>query len=47
MGVYSVKRKMLSKAELIKAVDDAKTIADLFQLVKTQDIINSSKFPTI
>ena len=38
MGVYSVKRKMLSKAELIKAVDNAKTIADLFELVKTQDI---------
>lgn len=28
----------MTKSQLLVAVDDAKTIADLFELVKTQDI---------
>lgn len=28
----------MTKSQLLDAVDDAKTIADLFELVKTQDV---------
>ncbi|MGN1138655.1 MAG: hypothetical protein ACI4RM_04340 [Ruminococcus sp.] len=33
-----MKQKRMTKSQLLKAVDDAKTITDLFELVKTQDI---------
>ena len=33
-----MKQKKMTKSQLLVAVDNAKTIADLFELVKTQDI---------
>ena len=33
-----MQQKKMTKSQLLVAVDNAKTIADLFELVKTQDI---------
>lgn len=37
-GDVLAKKKMMNKKQLLRAVDKAKTIADLFKLVKEQNI---------